>query len=57
MEEIHRNHKEPVWGWMAVVVGLLDGFPHRRTRPAMKRARATGVVTPRSRHSPSGWSA
>ena len=57
MEEIHRNHKEPVWGWMAVVVGLLDGFPHRRTRPEVKRARATGVVTPWSRHSPSGWSA
>ncbi|CAN5313738.1 hypothetical protein BH10PSE1_BH10PSE1_00270 [soil metagenome] len=23
MEEMHRTHKEPVWGWVSVVAGLI----------------------------------
>jgi hypothetical protein len=57
MEEIHRKHKEAAWGWLAVVLAVLDGFPKRRTRTTAARRRLTSVVTPWSNHSPSGWSA
>ncbi len=57
MEEIHRNHKDATWGWLAVVLAVLDGFPKRRVRTRPPRLRSTGVVTPWSNHSPSGWSA
>lgn len=32
MEEAHRNHKDAAWGWFAVLLALLDGFPRARTR-------------------------
>ncbi len=57
MEEMHRNHKEPAWGWVGVLLSLLDGFPQTRARkPAARRSEAT-VVTPWSHRSPNGWSA
>lgn len=37
MEEIHRNHKDAAWGWVAVLLNLLDGFPRHRSRPARAR--------------------
>lgn len=37
MEEIHRNHKDAAWGWVAVLLNLLDGFPRHRSRPACAR--------------------
>lgn len=39
MEDIHRNHKETAWGWVALVMALLDGFPRRRRSPPMPRRR------------------
>ncbi len=57
MEEIHHKHKGTAWGWLAVVVAVLYGFPRRRTRTPAARRRSTDVVTPWSHHSPSGWSA
>lgn len=45
MEDIHRNHKETAWGWVALVMALLDGFPHRRRpRPALRRRPTVRVV-------------
>ena len=57
MEEIHRKHKDTAWGWVAVVLAVLDGFPKRRMRITALRRRSTSVVTPWSNHSPGGWSA
>ena len=57
MEEVHQKHKDAAWGWLAVVLAILDGFPKRRGRPAAARRRSTAVVTPWSHHSPGGWSA
>jgi len=54
MEEMHRNHKEPAWGWVGVALAVLDGFPRRRK--AMCRPSRL-VVTPWSQRSPGGWSA
>ncbi len=34
MEEMHRTHKEPVWGWVAVVADLIAHT--RQPRPAAK---------------------
>jgi len=43
MEELHRTHKEPAWGWMSV----LEDWRRSRTR---RRLRAvTGQVTPAAR--------
>lgn len=53
MEEVHQTHKEAAWGWMAVVIALLDGFPRARAR----RPRSSSVVTPWNRRAPGGWSA
>ena len=55
MEDVHRTHKEPAWGWVGVIVERLA----RRSSPAAtgpERAPRT-VVTPWSSHSPAGWSA
>lgn len=57
MEEVHQMHKDTAWGWLAVVLAVLDGFPKRRARARTQRRRSTAVVTPWSHHSPSGWSA
>jgi hypothetical protein len=57
MEEIHRKHKDTAWGWVAVVLAVLDGFPKRRMGITALRRRSTSVVTPWSNHSPGGWSA
>ncbi len=57
MEEIHRTHKDAAWGWLAVVLAVLDGFPRRRSRARTARRRCTEVATPWSQHSPGGWSA
>lgn len=39
---MHRNHKDAAWGWFAVVLALLDGFPRARARPRIVcRPRAT----------------
>lgn len=29
MEEMHRTHKEPAWGWLGAMAAALDG-PRRR---------------------------
>lgn len=57
MEEVHQKHKDTAWGWLAVVLAVLDGFPKRRVRARAPRRRLKEVVTPWSTHSPSGWSA
>ena len=57
MEEVHRTHKEAAWGWLAVVLAVLDGFPKHRPRARTARRRASEVVTPWNHNSPSGWSA
>ena len=57
MEEVHQKHKDAAWGWLAVVLAVLDGFPKRRGRVRTAGRRSTEVVTPWSHHSPSGWSA
>lgn len=57
MEEMHRNHKQAAWGWFAVVLALLDGFPRARSRPGVTRRVRSRVVTPWSQRSPHGWSA
>jgi len=45
MEEMHRTHKEPAWGWIGVV---LDGFASR-PRPAPQSARRMKVIKPVAR--------
>jgi hypothetical protein len=42
MEDIHRNHKENAWGWVAVMMALLDGYPRRR-RPRSPSRRQPSV--------------
>ncbi len=45
MEDIHRNHKETPWGWVALVMALLDGFPRqRRPRPLRRRSPSIRAV-------------
>ena len=52
MEEFHRNHKEPAWGWLGVLMAS------RRVKTLRPKSRAAlGVVTPWDRHAPLGWSA
>jgi hypothetical protein len=59
MEEMHRTHKEPVWGWVAVVADLIAQV--RKPRLTATRAKTPrsgrGVVTPWSTNTPAGWSA
>ncbi len=57
MEEMHRSHKEPAWGWVGVLIAVLDGMPRRRRRVTPARKLAGPVVTPWSQRSPRGWSA
>lgn len=56
MEEIHRIHKEPAWGWMGLLAAALGrrALGSARTR---QPSRAPSAVTPWSRRSPLGWSA
>lgn len=55
MEEMYRTHKEPVWGWVAVVAEMIA---KSRRAPLHTMARkTTSVVTPWSPRSPAGWSA
>ena len=63
MEEMHRTHKEPVWGWVAVAAEMIaksrrpqsGATTHAPVRPAFNKAGS--VVTPWSPRSPAGWSA
>lgn len=55
MEETHRTHKEPVWGWVAVVANMI-AKPRRASVRTTPR-KAASVVTPWSPRSPAGWSA
>jgi hypothetical protein len=57
MEEMHRTHKEPVWGWAAVVADVIAWIRQPRPRTPAKRPSRTGVVTPWSTNTPPGWSA
>ena len=57
MEEAHVTHKVGAWGWLAVLIAVLDGFPRHASRPARKRRASPGVATPWSARSPKGWSA
>lgn len=63
MEEMHRTHKEPVWGWVAVVADLIAKSRLTRVRNTAQRPiptprrKAVSVVTPWSPRSPAGWSA
>ncbi len=52
MEEMHRTHKEPAWGWIGA---LMTQRPKtdRKPRPCPRG----GVVTPWDRNAPCGWSA
>jgi len=52
MEEMHRTHKEPVWGWVAVVADLiaLARKPRLDAPKAGTPRSARGVVTPRNQH-------
>ena len=53
MEEAHATHKDAAWGWFAVLLGVLDGFPRARSRPRV--AQGTGIV--RTSCSPSSGAA
>lgn len=55
MEEMHRTHKEPAWGWIGVVLEELKQRPRKTATRAKAGPRL--VVTPWSPHSPAGWSA
>ena len=66
MEEMHRTHKEPVWGWATVLadmfsrIGLARARTEARTAQGTttpRRPKVTSVVTPWSPRSPAGWSA
>lgn len=37
MEQAHAMHKDAAWGWFAVLLGLLDGFPRHGSRPGHTR--------------------
>ena len=43
MEEMHRTHKEPVWGWMAVV----NDWRRSRTRRRIRTPRSSVAPTVR----------
>lgn len=57
MEEVHRTHKDAAWGWVAVILAVLDGFPRPRTRVRTTQYRSSEAVTLWSHHSPGGGSA
>jgi hypothetical protein len=63
MEEMHRTHKEPVWGWVTIVADLITKSRDARVADKATRSiptprrRAVSVVTPWSPRSPAGWSA
>ena len=62
MEEMHRTHKEPVWGWIAVLGEMISQSHWARVRTeartsAPSRPKVSSVVTPWSPRSPAGWSA
>ncbi|CAN5145582.1 hypothetical protein BH09PSE1_BH09PSE1_21230 [soil metagenome] len=60
MEEMHRTHKEPVWGWVSAVAGLIAVVRQSRTAAApraSRKATVRQVVTPWSPRSRPGWSA
>jgi hypothetical protein len=49
MEEMHRTHKEPVWGWVAVVADLIAKAMRASGRvvaQARPKARVRSGVTP-----------
>jgi hypothetical protein len=37
MEQAHATHKDAAWGWFAVLLYLLDGFPRHRARSSRTR--------------------
>jgi hypothetical protein len=45
MEEMHRTHKEPVWGWVAVVADMIAQGRRDRLR---REARAAAPTFPRA---------
>lgn len=55
MEEMYRTHKEPVWGWVAVVAEMIAKSRRAPVRKASRKK--ASVVTPWSPRSPAGWSA
>lgn len=66
MEEMNRTHKEPVWGWVAVVAAMISKSSFARVRAEARTAprsvnprrhKVASVVTPWSPRSPAGWSA
>lgn len=54
MEEAHRTHKEPVWGWVGLVVPEFQKLAARLARLAPEKGY---VVTPWSSRSRSDWTA
>ena len=47
MEEVHATYKGGAWGWFAVLLAVLDGFPRSRSRPArVSRLKAGTLVRP-----------
>jgi hypothetical protein len=69
MEEMNRTHKEPVWGWVAVVADVIAWARRPRPKVSIKSSAKApthtpvggpsrnGVVTPWSVNAPAGWSA
>ena len=50
MEEMHRTHKEPGWGWVAEVALIARAVQHRR----QTRAQARPLPIPMMGHSKAG---
>ncbi len=44
MEEAHRTHKEPAWGWVSVLLGNRTKAGNAVAKPATGATRRRGVV-------------
>lgn len=48
MEEMHRTHKEPVWGWVSVVADLIEAARKPRALRAADRKAACAPASCRT---------
>jgi hypothetical protein len=55
MEEMHRNHKDVPFGWLALLADLIQRAPARSRKQAARTGRY--LVAPWIGRSPTGWSA
>lgn len=44
MEEAHRTHKEPAWGWVSVFLSKRTKTGGAEVKPAMGATRRRGLV-------------